>query len=274
VIGTNDESAGASGPFLFPIRTAAFIGLTLSMYGMLEVDTLTHDPSAREPILHKWIARYGRTLLALYGVEVIARGPYVEEGRVLPGVDASGRGRIFIMNHRSGLDIALSLAYVEATIVSRGDLAGWPLIGMAARRVGTLFVNRENKQSGVSVLNAMSAAVERGRGVLVYPEGTTFAGDEVRPFRAGAFSTALRTGAEIIPIGIAYAGAEATYVQDSFLKHMKHVSAIPRTRVGLVAGEPLKAEGSVRDLETRAHDVVQQLVHRARALAGGGPSHP
>ena len=39
---------------------------------------------------------------------------------------------------------------------------------------------------------------------------TTFSGDEVRPFRPGAFLAAQRTGAEIVPVGIAYEGAAQT----------------------------------------------------------------
>src|SRR6478609_5701447 len=106
-----------------------------------------------------------------------------------------------------------SSAFIEANTVSRADLAGWPVIGLAARRVGTLFVDRSDKRSGAAVINAMITGLESGRGVMVYPEGTTFAGDEVRPFRAGAFLAAQRAGAEIVPVGIAYGGDGASFLQ-------------------------------------------------------------
>ena len=50
---------------------------------------------------------------------------------------------------------------------------------------------------------------------MLYPEGTTYSGDEVRPFRAGAFLAAQRTGAEIVPVGIAYEGDAASYGETS-----------------------------------------------------------
>jgi 1-acyl-sn-glycerol-3-phosphate acyltransferase len=258
------ESLRAMGQVLMPLRTAAFVGLTFGMYGLLEVDTFTHEAAQRELILHKWIERYGRSLLSLYGVEVVTQG--IPEGRQLPGADGRGKGRVFVMNHRSGLDVPLSLSHAEATIVSRADLARWPVIGVAARRVGTLFVDRSNKQSGAAVVQAMCGALERGRGVMVYPEGTTYSGDDVRPFRAGAFLAAANTGAEIVPLGVAYDGAGTEYGDESFLDHMKRVSATPRTRVALLAGEPIQAEGTAKDLERRAHTAVQSLVHEARAL--------
>jgi 1-acyl-sn-glycerol-3-phosphate acyltransferase len=250
----------------FPLRTAAFAGLTFSMYGMLEADTALSPGAERERVLYKWILRYGRALLRLYGVEVTAVGPHVERGEPYPGCDAAGKGRIFIMNHRSGLDIPVNLAYVEATIVSRADLAHWPVIGVAARRVGTLFVDRSDRRSGAAVITAMCQAVERGRGVMVYPEGTTFSGDLVRPFRPGAFLTAQQTGAEIVPIGIAYGGEGASYVDEPFTAHMRRVSSSAVTRVAICVGDPIPA-GDLRDLDTataRARDTVQALVDCAR----------
>jgi len=250
---------------LFPARTLAFTGLTFTLYGMLELDTAASPKSEREAVLYKWIQRYGKGLLSLYGVDVKARGPYVEEGKRYPGTSASGKGRIFVMNHRSGLDIPITLAFVEATIVSRADLSAWPVIGVAAKRVGTLFVDRSSRNSGAAVINAMCEAVERGRGVMVYPEGTTFAGDEVRPFRAGAFSAAEKTGAEVIPIGLAYAEGGAAFVDEPMMEHMKRVSMTPKTRAALVVGEPIDTRGmSVAEMQEKARQVVQGLVNDAR----------
>jgi 1-acyl-sn-glycerol-3-phosphate acyltransferase len=100
----------------------------------------------------------------------------------------------------------------------------------------------------------------------VYPEGTTFAGDEVRPFRAGAFLAAQRAGAEIVPVGIAYGGSGASFLEESFPAHYRRVASSPKTRIGLVAGEPFRADSpDVEAIQRRAHAEVQLLVHRARA---------
>jgi len=263
---------GLLGKGRFVGRTAAFVGVTFGMYGMLEVDTALSASGEREEVLHKWIRRYGQALLRLYGVQGIARGAHVERGEMYPGRDERGRGRIFVMNHRSGLDIPISLAYVEATIVSRADLARWPVIGMAARRVGTVFVDRQSRQSGAAAISTMVQAIERGRGVMVYPEGTTFEGDEVRPFRAGAFLTAQRTGAEIVPIGLAYEGEAASYGEETFAEHMVRVSSAPTTRAAIVVGDPIPSGGEEIDaLRERARSEVQALVHKARRALLGNP---
>jgi lyso-ornithine lipid O-acyltransferase len=201
----------------------------------------------------------------LYGVQMITRGPHVGRGDIYPGRSAGGRGRMFVMNHRSGLDIPICLAYIEATILSRADLSRWPVIGVAARRVGTLFVDRSDKQSGAAAISAMVTSIERGRAVMIYPEGTTYEGDEVRPFRAGAFLAAQRAGAEIVPVGLAYEGEAASFGDESFAEHMVRVSGATRTRAALVVGDPMRVEGDdVTLLRERARAEVQILVHEAR----------
>jgi 1-acyl-sn-glycerol-3-phosphate acyltransferase len=253
-----------------PLRTAGFVGWTFSMYGGLEVDTALAGPTGdRMGILSKWIARYGRGLLRLYGVDVRTDGPHLADGRRYPGSDARGHGRVFVMNHRSGLDVPVTLAWVDSAIVSRADLAGWPVIGMAARRVGTLFVDRDSKHSGAAVLATMCGALASGRGVMVYPEGTTFDGDELRPFRPGAFRAAQRTGAEIIPLGIAYGGDGSSFGDESFPEHMMRVSRTRLTRVGLVAGEPILPSSSLEATRDATFAAVDALVKRARALVTG-----
>jgi 1-acyl-sn-glycerol-3-phosphate acyltransferase len=259
-------------PIRVPLRAAGFVGLTFSLLAGYESErALAHDDRARDDVTYKWMHRYGLGLLRLYGLEVTARGPYVEAPRGrYPARDAAGRGRLFVMNHRSMLDIFVNLAFLEANIVSRADLSRWPVIGLAARRVGTLFVDRANKQSGAAVINAMCDAVERGRAVMVYPEGTTFAGDEVRPFRPGVFLAAARSGAEVVPVGIAYEGDTTTYRADEVLvTHVTRISSMPRIRIGLTVGEPIRADdGDVDAVRVLAHERVQALVHRARSLIG------
>lgn len=252
----------------FPAKTAGVLGLSLAAYGAYEAERALGPASEAERALTKWWAWYGRSCLGVYGVEVTRGGTFPSEG-AYPGRDARGKGRMFVMNHRSALDVLLSFGHVEATLVSRADLAKWPVVGTLARRIGVHFVDRASATSGAAVVGAMIQSLERGRGVLVYPEGTTFAGDEVRTFRAGAFHAAKRAGAEVVPLGVAWAGDELSFGDEGMGAHMSRVSALSRVRVGLVAGAPVSAAGrDVAELTREAHDEVQRLVTAARGLVG------
>lgn len=258
-------------PLRVSLRAAGFVGLTFSLLAGYESErALAASGHDEDDVTYRWMHLYGVNLLRLYGLEVTTRGPFIERasGRY-PARDARGRGRLFVMNHRSMMDIFVNLAFLEANIVSRADLSRWPVIGLAARRVGTLFVNRASKQSGAAVINAMCGAVERGRAVMVYPEGTTFSGDLVRPFRPGVFLAAARSGAEIVPVGIAYDGDATSFrAEEDFVTHLTRISSMPRIRIGLVVGEPLRVDedGDVERTRLEAHARVQALVHEARAL--------
>ncbi|APR85018.1 1-acyl-sn-glycerol-3-phosphate acyltransferase [Minicystis rosea] len=256
-------------PIRVPLRTAGFVGLTFGFLAGFESErALADSDRARMDVTYKWMQRYGIGLCHLYGLEVRTSGPFISEpGGRYPARDATGRGRLFVMNHRSMLDVFVTLSAFETNIVSRADLADWPVIGLAARRTGTLFVDRQSKRSGAAVINTMCHGVETGRAVMTYPEGTTFSGDEVRPFRAGAFLAAQRTGAEIVPVGIAYGGGNTDYLDEPFVKHLLRVTSTKRTPIGLAVGEPIAGpHHDVDALRDLAHTRVQALVHEARKL--------
>jgi 1-acyl-sn-glycerol-3-phosphate acyltransferase len=100
---------------------------------------------------------------------------------------------------------------------------------------------------------------------MVFPEGTTFAGDEVHPFHPGAFVAAARSDAQIIPIGNAYQGEAASFMDESFGEHMKRVASARTTRVAMEVGDPIRVGGrSVDDVRADARSKIQALVQRAR----------
>jgi 1-acyl-sn-glycerol-3-phosphate acyltransferase len=214
--------------------------------------------SRRDEVRDLWLRRWSHALLDLFAVQVEVHG------RATPG-----RGRLVVANHRSTIDIAILLSTFGGRMVSRADVAGWPIVGAAARAVGTVFVDRRSATSGAKTIRAIRDALRAGDTVCLFPEGTTFEGDEVRPFHAGAFVAAVRSGAEIVPVGIAYeSGSEAAFVGESFLAHLSRMAGGEPTRVTACVGEPFAVDGTrAPQLRERAHAEVQRLVEEARRLS-------
>ena len=100
-------------------------------------------------------------------------------------------GRMVVSNHRSMLDILVLLAAFGGHLLSRDDLARWPVIGRLAPYAGTLYVDRSSTASGSAAMLAMISRLREGRSLTVFPEGTTYPDDTVRDFHAGAFAAAL-----------------------------------------------------------------------------------
>ncbi len=122
----------------------------------------------RQRMFRRWCAR----VLWVLGIEARVAGPPPPAPFVL------------VTNHLSYLDVVLLGAHLEAVFLARHDIAGWPVIGWAAERLGTLFVNRRDVTDLHAVNAAIAAVLGRGDGLIVFPEGTTTAGRHVGPFRS------------------------------------------------------------------------------------------
>ena len=240
-------------------RLAMFAALLTWSLGRLQVELALAgtDEAARERVRVKAKARLSRRLLAIFGVEMVGENP-------LP---PATRARLVVANHRTAFDIGVMMAHFGGLMLSRGDLGSWPVIGRLAREGHTIFVDRESGHSGARAIRAIRRALDAGNTVSVYPEGTTFIGDEVRPFSPGAFAAARGLPVDIVPVGLAYdANAGVEYFHTPFIEHLERIAARPRTRVVVCVGEPFPAEGKSAGLAARAEREVQALVLHARAL--------
>jgi 1-acyl-sn-glycerol-3-phosphate acyltransferase len=123
------------------------------------------------------------------------------------------------------------------------------------------------------VLKQVDDSLERGEGVAMFPEGTAFAGDEIREFRPGAFKAAVRAGAEIVPMGIAYENPDAYYRDETFMEHMSRGASFRCLRVAVEVGEPIVQEGlTAIELKDLARQRLVELVAKARQRIEGKSS--
>ncbi|HSO33973.1 MAG TPA: lysophospholipid acyltransferase family protein [Labilithrix sp.] len=246
-------------------RASGFLGLTAAMLPAFVARMASTSDTDRAAVRDAWVGRWARALLKLFAIEVIV------DGAVPPPTQGRGRGRLVVTNHRSAIDIGVVLSTFGGTMVSRADLAGWPVLGAAARAVGTVFVDRASAKSGAATIRTIQKLLEEGQTINLFPEGTTFDGDEVRPFHGGAFVSAVRAEAEILPVGIAYPrGSGAAFVDETFVAHLARMSRSGSTRMVVAVGTPFIARRADRatDITKRAHAEVQALVERERDRCG------
>jgi 1-acyl-sn-glycerol-3-phosphate acyltransferase len=210
----------------------------------------------RTQVFQHWLRYWARSLVSSCGGEVIL----TPSSQVLPARGA----RLVVANHRSPFDIGVLLGLFGGHPLSRADLAQWPVLGMAAKRAGTIFVDREDTSSGAAAIRAIRSRLQAGATILVFPEGHTHAGDEVRPFRGGALSAVRGLDVEIVPVGLAYdPGTE--FVEESFVNHVMRVAQRKRTRIVVQVGQSRAPEGKTAALAQALTEDVQNLVDQARA---------
>jgi 1-acyl-sn-glycerol-3-phosphate acyltransferase len=245
-------------------RAGGFVATTATMLPLFLSHQRRVAEDQKDLVRELWVRRWAGALLRLFDVSPII------DGRVPPPTLKGERGRLIVSNHRSAIDIGVLLATFGGTMVSRADLADWPVVGAAARSVGTVFVDRASARSGAATIRTIQRHLEEGRSIAVFPEGTTFQGDEVQPFRGGAFVAAARAGIDVLPVGLAYPAASgAAYVNESFVAHLGRMARSDATRMGLAVGPPIRTVGMrAAALAERAHAEVSRLVGVARRLSG------
>ena len=122
-----------------------------------------------------------------------ARYPLVAAGlHAHHGTDDSGAWRpapqaaYLVSNHISWLDVLVIGSIRPVCFLAKSEISQWPLIGYLARRAGTLFIKRG--QGVQSATRAVTDCLRHGHSVVVFPEGTTSDGSQVKPFYPRLFS--------------------------------------------------------------------------------------
>lgn len=167
------------------------------------------------PIQHVIQTRFCRAVCAAIGIRVTPIG-------ALP----ASAPRFVVANHVSWTDIIALASLYPLTFLAKSEVATWPVLGFLARLQGTVFVPRGSRKDIPRVNAALCAALDAGRDLVVFPEGTSSDGAAVLPFKPAHFD-ALQgyEGATIAPVAIRYTDGDKPidvgwYGDMTFLPHL------------------------------------------------------
>jgi 1-acyl-sn-glycerol-3-phosphate acyltransferase len=180
-----------------------------------------------------------RLQLGLMGIRV-----RVENAERLRGF----RG-ILAFNHTSYAD---SLVFSAATkgelaAVAKRELAGQFVAGLFLKRLGTIFVERLDAEAGLEDAKRAKAAVEAGRQVVFFPEGTVRRMPGLLPFRMGTFTIAAEAGVPVLPVALR--GVRTILREGQWFP--RHGAA------SLHVGEPVYPDGNDFQAALRLRDTVR-----------------
>ncbi len=130
----------------------------------------------RLPLARTVPGLYHRGNCALIGIDVRRTGVAPTEAPAL-----------YVCNHASYLDIVVLSTLLDASFVAKSEVANWPLFGLLAKLVNTIFVERRPSRSGTH-RNEMRERLEAGRSLILFPEGTSTDGNRVLPFNSTFFA--------------------------------------------------------------------------------------
>lgn len=225
---------------------------------------VNHEPGERA---------LSRTVAALNAI----MGPFTKrDWRGQEKVPQTG-GLIFAVNHISNVDplaIGQFIAYSGRwpRFLAKTSLFRLPIIGRVLRACGQIPVERESRAAS-DALRAAIRAVEEGRAVTIYPEGTITRDPQLWPMAAktGAARMALETGCQVIPIG-QWGAQEIMYGREIIFPKL-----LPRTTLLVEAGDPVDLD-DLRDqpvtaaVLTEATDRIMEAITALVADLRGEPA--
>jgi 1-acyl-sn-glycerol-3-phosphate acyltransferase len=142
--------------------------------------------------VYQWASRtWARSISASAGMRIRVHG----SENAPPG-----ESRIYVSNHTSWFDIfGLAAVLRNYTFIAKAELERLFLFGRAARSIGIVFIQRENRKAAFESYRNATAMVRTGKSVIVCPEGTRGYDYSLRPFKKGPFVLAISAGVPIVP---------------------------------------------------------------------------
>lgn len=182
-------------------------------------------------------------------------------------------GVLFVVNHISNFDPLAYGHYLTwagrwPRFLAKDAIFRVPVLGWIASRSGQIEVRRGGPDAAAAV-DAAIRAIEAGRGVTIYPEGTITADPLTWPMtgRTGAARVAFQSGCPVIPIG-QWGAQEVLPGKKLTRPRLRH-----RATMRVIAGDPvplddlraLPLDEQVLDAATdRILDAITALVAELR----------
>ena len=215
------------------------------------------DEQERLETVRAWLAGAARIL----GVSVHVLGD-------MPADGTSQDGSLWLPNHISWLDIPLLGGIRPGTVfLAKSEIRHWPVIGRLARLAGTEFIERGRGSEAAAA--AVADGLSRGRQMVVFAEGTTSEGHDVRRFHARLLGPAIESGSAVVPVALRYRDmngrpttAPAFVGQEALWPSLWRVLSARGLEAHIDLLEPISpAPDETRsDLARRAHQAVRTRV--------------
>jgi 1-acyl-sn-glycerol-3-phosphate acyltransferase len=155
---------------------------------------------------------------------------------IVGDVPDSKHSALWVANHISWLDIPV-IGSAGSGFLSKAEVRKWPVIGWLGNKSGTVFIQRGGKNASQKASEEIAGKINAGENILVFPEGTTSLGNDVKSFYARVFAPALDHQLLVQPIAIQYYNHRGEYQSnlawddESFITNLLRVLGEPTIKV-------------------------------------------
>ncbi len=215
------------------------IGVYTIVLGVVSIGSSVFG--GRGDLGHRCARGWSWLILATTGVDVEFHGAE----HLTPGASY-----VFTANHQSIYDIPIvfwSLPH-QLRIIAKRSLGRFPVLGWHLQRTGHVLVDRS--KPGHEVFRCISAVIDRGLSLIVFPEGTRSVDGRLGRFKKAIFVIAIDASIPVVPLSIT--GSRHVMRRGRLMTCPGHVR--------LTVHPPIATEGLSRDDAGDLADRVQAIV--------------
>lgn len=225
----------------------------------LVVNSLGKEKATVELQASRQGINFGRGLLRTLGIRMTVTGPK-------PPMPA-----LLAPNHMGYLDILVMMGAVECFMLTRSEVASWPLLGRVITKAGHPQIKRARSRALASAGDAAGSVLERGDRICIFLEGTSTGHDRVLPFHPAMIQPAIKAGAAVVPVGIRWKSIDpdidlaedVSYWKDHIIgPHLWRLCGLKGIEVEVQFGEPIPTTD--RDRKSLAVELREKVT----ALSG------
>lgn len=209
------------------------------------------DRRMRRAITRAW----GKLFFPLIGMRVVLHGR-----RPTPPF-------YLVSNHLSYVDAWLLNGLLGCVFVTRGDVERWPLIGLVAKSLNALFIDREDKRDTVRINQLIAYALRQEDGIVVFAESRISRGLDVEPFKSALIEPAIASKVPVHYVTISYETLEGCppanrivgwWRPEPFWRHLRRMLRHPGFTATVHFGdEPIPGEDR-KQLAKDLHQAVRE----------------
>ena len=169
---------------------------------------------------------------------------------------------VAVANHESWADIFLISHFPwEMKWLSKDAVFRIPVMGWMMQMANDIPIKRGKRESIVSAMQGCRDRLEKKVSVMIFPEGTRAPGEELLPFKDGAFRLAIDNKVPILPIAVA--GTRNCMAKHSFKFRPARAKArvlAPVSTDGLTLADVPALRDKVRDIiENARKEIAMEL---------------
>jgi len=159
---------------------------------------------------------------------------------------------LMVSNHLSYVDIVAFASQSDCLFIAKKEVSNWPVIGMLAKSMNTIFIDRTNRGDIPRVLGLVEKSLQSGQNVILFAEGTSSPGETVLPFNSSLLEVATSARSPVFYASLSYETptnhipahlSVCWWGEMTFLRHLFGLLKLPWFSARLVYGnQPIQRE--------------------------------